>query len=139
MAEMSPENSTPYRTPTGPSWRRGTAERRPIVNEERRTVFLDEIRELSGRGPRGDVMSADKRVPPLHDGFLHVGEVGRRGVQASIHGNEKLPYTVIIVVTAALAKTPITVIVKRKATFAEKGPRLPGPFLGIRITRGPDG
>jgi hypothetical protein len=42
------------------SWRRRHAKRMPTVDGERRTAFMDEIRELLGRVPRGDVMNADE-------------------------------------------------------------------------------
>jgi hypothetical protein len=44
---------------------------------------------------------------------------GAEGVQIPIYGNEKLTYTVVVAITAALTKLPLWVIVKGKTARAE--------------------
>jgi hypothetical protein len=120
------------------SWRRGQAKGKSTVDEEeRRTAFLEEIRELLERMPRGDVMNADENgVPLLYDDFHRWVRRGAEGGQIRIHGSEKPSYTVTVAMAAGLTNPPIRVTVKGKTTLAEKGSRSSGRItVGSNHTR----
>jgi hypothetical protein len=99
----------------GLSRRRAHGKKRPAPNEERKAAFLEEIRQLLRTVPREDVINADESAFLLY----RWARRGAEGVQIPIYGNEKLTYTVMVAITAALTKLPIQVIVRGKAARAE--------------------
>jgi hypothetical protein len=75
---------------------------------------------------RAITATADEMAFPFHmTGFLMWARRGSEGLEIPIHGNEKLSYTVMVVVAAALTRLPIRVRVKGKTTLAEKGLGVP--------------
>jgi hypothetical protein len=66
------------------------------------------------------VINADESAfLPYVAGAYRRARRGVEGVQIPFHGNEKLTYTVMVAITAALTKLPIRVIVKGKTARAE--------------------
>lgn len=105
----------------GLAWRRAHPKTRPTADEDRKSAFLEEIRELLRSVPKTDVINADEAAFLLYmTGFYRWARRGIQGVQIPTAGNQKLTYTVMVAVTAALTKLPIRVIVKGKTTRAER-------------------
>ena len=83
--------------------------------------FLARIRTLWRTVPRRDIINADETAFVLYvTGFYRWARKGTEAVQIPTYGDEKLSYTVMVAVTAALTKLPIRVIVKGKTTKAER-------------------
>jgi hypothetical protein len=116
------------------SWTGWQGRRKSLADEqaERRTAFLEEIRELLGRVPRGDAMNADENgVPPLYDGFYRWARRGAGGGQIPMHGSEKPSHTVTAAVAAGLTKPPIRFTVNGKATPRRRGLGVPDASLWV--------
>jgi hypothetical protein len=66
------------------------------------------------------VINADESAFLLYvAGAYRWARRGAEGVQIPIYGSEKLTYTVMVAITAALTKLPMRVIVKGKTARAE--------------------
>jgi hypothetical protein len=130
---VSPENCPAHRTSPGVIVEAGT-------REEEAGSGRGENGRLSGRNPAATAAIAkggrDKcgwiSVFALRSGSVQVGQARAEGVQIPIYGNEKLKYTVMVAITAALTKLPIRVIVKRKTARRMH-------LCGIPTTRSRDG
>ena len=116
------------------------ADIRTTVEVVARDGFLAEIRTLLQTVPRRDMTDADETAFVLYvTGFYRWARKGTEAVQIPTCGDEKLPYTVLVAVTAALAKLTIRVIVSGKPSRAERSLGPVAKEFGILITARRDG